>query len=278
MAIAEAAPARAARSSRSPRQLRTLRKIALGVAGIVGFLLTWQLLPTLGVVDPRYFPTATTTLAELGQLMRDLEFWRNVGRTMTAWGIGLVIATVLATVLGTIIGLAPFLRRATHTTVEFLRPIPSVALIPLAVLLFGVKIEASLMLIVYACFWQIFIQTLYGVGDVDPVAISTGRSYGFTRWQRTRQIVFPTALPYLMTGLRLSAAVALILAVTAQLLIGIPGIGQEISRAQSNGQYVTMYALILATGLLGVCINLGARLLERRVLSWHESVRGELAS
>ena len=272
MAIAEAAPSRA---SRSPRQLRTLRKIALGVAGILGFLLTWQLLPTLGVVDPRYFPTATTTLAELGQLMRDLEFWRNVGRTMTAWGIGLVIATVLATVLGTIIGLVPFLRRATHTTVEFLRPIPSVALIPLAILLFGLRIESALVIIVYASFWQVFIQVLYGVADVDTVARDTGRRFGLSRGSGIVNLVFSTGLPYLMTGLRLAAAVALILAITAEMFIGNPGLGREIVLAQSAGDWPAVYALVVVTGLLGLVINLIFRAIERRSLSWHQSVRGE---
>src|SRR5690606_7602757 len=160
---------------------------------------------------PRLFQIAT-----LG------DFWVAVGQTMAAWGMGLAIAVVLGSVLGVVIGLSPFLRRATNSTIEFLRPVPSVALIPLAVLLFGARVEASLLLIVYACFWQILIQVLYGVADVDAVALATGRSYGFSAWQRIRDIVFPAALPYLLTGLRLAAAVALILAITAQLIIGTP--------------------------------------------------------
>jgi ABC-type nitrate/sulfonate/bicarbonate transport system permease component len=260
---------------RRNRRARTMRKTVLGIAGIAGFLLTWQLLPTVGLVDPRYFPTATSTLAELGQELRDLEFWRNVGRTLTKWGLGLVIATVLATVLGTIIGLVPFLRRATHTTVEFLRPIPSVALIPLAVLLFGYQIQSALLIIVYASFWQVFIQVLYGVADVDVVARDTARSFGLSRGSRIVNLVFPTALPYLMTGLRLAAAVALILAITAEMFIGNPGLGQEIVFAQAASNWPLVYALVLVTGMLGLLINMVFRAIERRALSWHQSVRGE---
>jgi len=272
MATVDAAPALV---RRGPRRMRTLRKLALGVAGILGFLLTWQLLPILGIVDPAYFPTATATLAELGQQLRDLEFWRNVGRTLTAWGIGLVVATVLATLLGTVIGLVPFLRRATHTTVEFLRPIPSVALIPLAVLMYGYQLQAALVIIVFASFWQVFIQVLYGVADVDAVARDTARSFGLSRGSRIVNLVLPTALPYLMTGLRLAATVALILAITAEMFIGNPGIGREIVFAQSAGDWPLVYALVLVTGLLGVLINLVFRVIERRTLSWHQSVRGE---
>lgn len=272
MAAVVAVPTRV---PRSPRRMRTLRKIALGVAGILGFLVTWQLLPTLGIVDPQYFPTATATLAQLGQEVRDLEFWRNIGRTLTAWAIGLLIATVLAVVLGTVIGLVPFLRRATHTTVEFLRPIPSVALIPLAILLFGLRIESALVIIVYASFWQVFIQVLYGVADVDAVARDTARSFGLSRGSRIVNLVFPTALPYLMTGLRLAAAVALILAVTAEMFIGNPGLGRAIIVAQNAGQWPTVYALVVVTGVLGLLVNLVFRAIERRSLAWHQSIRGE---
>lgn len=279
MATAEApmivATPAAPRRRGSARRLRTVRKVALGVAGIVGFLITWQLLPTLGLVDPRYFPSATTTLAALGQEMRDLEFWRNVGRTLTAWGIGLVLAVVLATVLGTLIGLVPFLRRATHTTVEFLRPIPSVALIPLAILMFGFQLQASLLIIVYASFWQVFVQVLYGVADIDAVARDTARSFGLSRGSRIVNVVFPTALPYLMTGIRLAASVALILAVTAELTISATGLGGGIVRANQVGDYVQVYALVIVTGLLGLIINLVFRAIERRALHWHQSVRGE---
>ena len=260
---------------RARRRMPSPRPVILGITGILGFLLVWQLLPTIGVVNPAYFPTATATLGELGELVRDVEFWRNVGRTLTAWGIGLLIATVLACVLGAVVGLVPFLRRATHTTVEFLRPIPSVALIPLAVLMFGYQLQAALLIIVFASFWQVFVQVLYGVADVDTVARDTARSYGLGRGARIAHLVFPTALPYLMTGLRLAATVALILSITAEMFIGNPGIGRAIMFAQSAGRWPTVYALVVVTGLLGLIVNIIFRLIERRALRWHQSVRGE---
>ncbi|MCK6065998.1 MULTISPECIES: ABC transporter permease [Microbacterium] len=270
-AVTHPAPRRAPERKRR----RGMRKLVLGVAGIVGFLLTWQLLPTIGIVNPAYFPTASDTIAQLFVLLQDLEFWRNVGRTLTAWGLGLLIATVLAVVLGTVIGLVPFLRRATHTTVEFLRPIPSVALIPLAILVFGYQLQSALLIIVFASFWQVFIQVLYGVADVDTVARDTARSFGLTRGSRIVNLVFPTALPYLMTGLRLAATVALILAITAEMFISNPGIGRALMMAREANQWTTVYALVIVTGLLGLVINLIFRVIERRSLSWHQSVRGE---
>lgn len=253
-----------------------LPKSVLGLIGVAIFLAAWELLPILGIVKAKYLPPASEVISALISDLGLTAFWVAVGDTLLAWGIGLAIAVVLALVLGLVIGMSPFLRKATNSTIEFLRPIPSVALIPLAVLLFGMKIESSLLLIVYACFWQVLIQVLYGVADVDNVAMQTARSYGFSYWQRVRDVVFPTMLPYLMTGIRLAASVALILAITAELLIGSPGLGNEITLAQSGGAIAGMYALILATGFLGVGINGVTRVVEKRVLSWHPSIRGEV--
>jgi len=263
-------------AGRSRQVRKAPAKQLLGVAGILGFLATWELIPRLGLVDERYLPPASEVIAALVRDFGLTAFWASVGETMKAWFLGLVIAVALAVLLGFIIGSSSFLRKATNSTIEFLRPIPSVALIPLAVLLFGVKIESSLLLIVYASFWQVLIQVLYGVADVDMVANNTARTYGLGTLARIRYVVFPTALPYLMTGVRLAGTVALVLAITAELVIGSPGLGREIALAQSGGAISGMYALVLATGLIGVLINMLMRFIEKKALSWHSSVRSEV--
>jgi ABC-type nitrate/sulfonate/bicarbonate transport system permease component len=256
----------------------SLQSPLLGFLGIAGFLGIWEVSSRLGLVDSRYLPPASVVLRRAAQNLGEGAFWTAIGHTMLGWALGLLIAAVSAIVIGLVIGSSKFLRAATHSTIEFLRPIPSVALIPLAVLLFGTSLQSTLLLVVYASFWQILIQVLYGVGDVDPVADDTARSYGLGTLARVRYLVWPTALPYVMTGLRLGAAVALILAITGELVIGGGGLGKQIALAQSGGAVPEMYSLILTTGLIGVFINLVARLVERRVLAWHVSVRGETAA
>lgn len=261
---------------RTARRPNAVANLLLGLAGIAGLLVAWELVTRTGLIDPRFLPPASDVLLRLAGNLRDLQFWRSVGETMTSWAIGLAIAVVAGTLAGFAIGSSHVLERVTRSTIEFLRPIPSVALIPLAVLLFGTKIQSALLLIIYASFWQVLLQVIYGTLDVDPVASETARSYRLTRMQRIRHVVWPTTLPYLMTGIRLAAAVALILAITAELIIGTPGLGKEIYISQSGGDVVGLYALILATGIIGVLINLIARLVERRVLAWHTSIRSEL--
>ena len=185
----------------------------------------------------------------------------------------LMVAMVLGIVAGVVIGSVPLLRALTASTIEFLRPIPSVALIPLVVLIYGSRPPSALVLVVYASVWQVLVQVLYGVADVDPVVRDTARSYRFSRWTVVRTVVWPTALPYVVTGFRLAAAVALILEVTAELIIGVPGLGRMIGVAQSSGAVAATYALVLVVGLIGVAVNLIARGVERRVLRWHPSAR-----
>jgi ABC-type nitrate/sulfonate/bicarbonate transport system permease component len=248
----------------------------LGSAGLAGLLLLVELLPRLGLVDAVYLPPTSRIAAALVDEVSDGEFWRAGGDTLTAWAIGLLLAVVAGVVVGIAIGSVPVLRAATASTVEFLRPIPSVALIPLAVLLYGTGLGSTLLLVVYAAFWQVLVQVLYGVADVDPVAAETARSFRFGAWRRIRHVLWPTALPYVFTGVRLAASVALVLAITSELVIGAPGLGKLIAVAQTSGAVPTMYGLIAVTGLLGVAINLAARLVERRSLAWHQSVRGEV--
>lgn len=248
-----------------------------GLVGVAAFIVVLQLVPLSGVVSTADLPPFTTVAATLGQQLSDSSFWSAFGSTVQAWGLGLGIALTIGIVLGFLLGLVPVLQDFTATTIEFLRPIPSVALIPIVVLLYGTSIGSTLVLVVYASLWPILLQVLYGIRDVDPVAAETARSYRFRRGSMLSNLVWPSALPYVMTGVRLAASIALVLTLTAELVIGSPGLGSAIATAQSSGAVAKMYALTLVAGLFGVLVNIGARVIERRVLAWHTSIRSEVS-
>lgn len=251
------------------------RRAVLGALGLAGVAAVFELIPRVGLVSPRYLPPFSATIMALGHEAATAGFWRALLETARGWALGLAIAVVAGVVVGVAIGSRAGLRAATASTIEFLRPIPSVALIPVAVLLYGAQLRSTLLLVVYAAFWPVLLQVMHGVGDVDPVARDTALSYRFTAWAKIRYLLLPTALPYILTGLRLSAAVALILAITAELVIGSPGLGNEIGVAMASSAVPAMYALILVVGLFGVAVNAAFRALERLVLAWHPSVRLE---
>ena len=244
-----------------------------GFAGLAGFAALLEIVPRSGLLSPLYLPPFSAIVVALYKEMMTAEFWTALSDTLEAWAIGFAISLAAGVVIGIAIGSSHLLRTLTQSTIEFLRPIPSVALIPLAVLLFGSQIQSTLILVVYASFWQVLIQVLYGVQDVDPVARETARSYGLGAWAQIRYVIWPTTLPYLMTGVRLAAAVALILAITSEVAIDTQGLGKEIADTKSGGAVAAMYAYVIVAGIIGVIVNLGARALERHVLSWHPSIR-----
>ena len=261
----------------SGRSIRSSwRQPALGVLGLLLVVAVVEILPRSGAVDRRFLPPFSTMARALTRQLTVADFWTALGQTLRGWAIGLAIAMVAGIVVGVVIGSVPLLRAATASTIEFLRPIPSVALIPLVVLIYGSRMESALILVVYAAFWQVLVQVLYGVADVDPVVRDTARSYRFSRWAVVRTVVWPTALPYVVTGFRLAAAVALILEITAELIIGVPGLGKSIGVAQSSGAVAETYALVIVVGIVGVLVNASARALEQRVLRWHTSIRRDL--
>jgi ABC-type nitrate/sulfonate/bicarbonate transport system permease component len=246
------------------------------LAAVALLLVLWELVVRVGIVAETNIPPASAALSELLNQFGDGAFWSAVGSTLEGWAAGLGIAIALGVPLGLLIGSSRWAYRGLRVPIEFLRPIPSVALIPLAVLIYGQGLQSKVFLAAFASFWPLLIQTIYGVQDVDPVATDTARSFGLGRLERMWRVTVPSAVPYIATGIRISSAVALILAVTAELVIGAAGLGREINVARSGGNLDVMYALIVATGLLGWLLNLATSAGERRVLHWHPSQRGVL--
>ena len=130
-----------------------LAKWGQGLIGLAALVAVLEVLPRVGLVSPRYLPPFSEMMQALLDEVGQAEFWSALLETVKAWGIGLAIALVLGIALGLVIGSVPLLRALTSSTVEFLRPIPSVALIPLVVLMFGTRIESTLILVVYASVW-----------------------------------------------------------------------------------------------------------------------------
>jgi ABC-type nitrate/sulfonate/bicarbonate transport system permease component len=243
------------------------------IVAVALLLLLWELVVRAGLIPETSIPPASAALGELGSELAEATLWKAVGNTLQGWAIGLGLAVAIGVPAGILIGSSRWAYRALRVPIEFLRPIPSVALIPLAVLVYGTGLESKVFLATFASLWPMLIQTIYGVQDVDPVATDTARAFGLGRRARLWRITVPSAVPYIATGIRISSAVSLILCVTAELVIGSAGLGREINSASSGGNVELMYALIIATGLLGWLLNIAATAVERRALHWHPSQR-----
>jgi ABC-type nitrate/sulfonate/bicarbonate transport system permease component len=236
-------------------------------------LALWELVSRTGAVAQRDLPAMSTTVSELWSLVSTTHFWTAFGDTVRGWALGLGVAAAIAIPAGVGLGVSDFAASAFRVPIEFLRPIPSAALIPLLFLTLGTTLRSEIFLAAFGAFWPLLVQTMYGVRDVDPIAVDTARSFGVGRLEQLWRVTLPSAVPYIATGLRISSTVSLILAFTAELFMGTPGLGQEVNYAQSYGLTTELYALALATGLLGVAIHFAIVALERQALRWHPSQR-----
>ena len=268
MPVSDVAPLRAGKA-RAERALF----LAAPIVSVAAALVAWEIISQTELISQRDLPAMSSSFRELWSLMQTGDFWGDFFETVRGWAIGLAIAAVLAVPIGIVLGTSDFLGSAFRVPVEFLRPIPSAALIPLLFLTLGSTLKSEIFLAAFGAFWPLLVQTMYGVRDTDPVAIDTGRSFGLGTRERLYRITLPSAVPYIWTGLRLSSTVALILAFTAELFMGTGGLGQEMNVAESFGLNNEVYALALAVGFLGIAIHLGLSALERRVLHWHPSQR-----
>jgi ABC-type nitrate/sulfonate/bicarbonate transport system permease component len=271
-ALARAEPAWRTRRRLRPSAGRMI-EVVVFAASIAAALAVWEIVSRTGIIDQRDLPPMSAAFSELWTLMGTQDFWTAFGQTVRGWALGLTLATVLAVPLGIVIGSSDIARSGLRVPIEFLRPIPSAALIPLLFLTLGTNIKSEIFLATFGAFWPILIQTMYGVRDVDPVALETARSFGIGKRETLYRITLPSSVPYIVTGVRISSTVALILAFTAELFMGIPGLGQMVNYAQAYGLYNQLYALAVATGFLGLAIHLLMSAFEGRVLRWHASHR-----
>lgn len=193
----------------------------------------------------------------------------SLRRMATGW----VIAFVLGVILGVLIGLSPTARRVTSPFVEFIRAVPSAALIPFVIVAFGFSDLGKVFLIAQACVPFVLLNAIDGVRGTDPLYRETSRVYGIGWWREFRWVILPAALPRIFAGVRLSLVVALLAMVLSEFVASTNGVGFVIVQAQQSFALPRMWAGIMLLGILGYLINVLAVAVERRALPWHQGVR-----
>jgi NitT/TauT family transport system permease protein len=245
--------------------------IALRVAvGVFIFFLILELVTRLELVPPIYLPRASTVVRRMVELLQDPKFLSHVLATLYAWAVGLGLATLISVPIGILIGTSELAYKMSSPVIEFMRPIPSVALIPLGILLWGQGFSMKVILVAYAATWPILFNTVYGVHDVDPIAVQTARCFGLKQSAILRRICLPSAAPFIFTGIRISASIGLIVVIGAELLASADsGIGSYILFVSSNGgQMDSVLAGAAIAGIIGAIINSALGLIDRRVFGW----------
>ncbi|MDQ1496269.1 MAG: hypothetical protein QOG69_2752 [Actinomycetota bacterium] len=268
-ATAGTAGAAAATRSRTPATRRRQAQVSgLRVAFIVAALGLWQLAVVTGVASRAAVAEPTSVAREFPALVSSGAFWSAVGATLRTWATGLAIAMLVAIPVGLLLGSSSLAYRMCRFTIDFLRTIPPVALIPLVLLLYGATQKMAILLVIFGSTGPLLLQTMYGAQQIDPQIRDVGRAYLLRRRQFVLRVLIPSAAPFVATGVRISATISLLLAIGAELIGGAPGLGANITIDAQSNNIPRMYAYIVVCAGLGAALNLIMLAVERRAIAW----------
>jgi ABC-type nitrate/sulfonate/bicarbonate transport system permease component len=244
---------------------------ALEVAVPVALLVLWGVLSAGS--ETYYFPPLTDILRAFSDTWLFERVGSDVMPSLVRLGLGYGIACVVGVAAGLALGLSPPLRRAADPVVQFLRAIPPPALLPFGILVMGVGTSMKVFIIAFVCVWPVLLNTIDGVGGVDPTLRETSRVYGVPRRDAILRVMLPAASPQIAAGMRTSLSLALILMVISEMVASTNGIGYFVLQSQRSFAITEMWSGILLLGILGYALNAVFVLVERRVLRWHRGAR-----
>jgi ABC-type nitrate/sulfonate/bicarbonate transport system permease component len=246
----------------------------LGWLAFSFLLLIWELGSRLNPALQPYLPPVSRILSTLGEAVLSGQIVGHLMITLSRFLQGYLLAASMALILGTVLGYFRLAHSLFEAVIEFLRPMPSVAIIPVAVLLLGIGDAMIVAVTVYASLWPVLINTIDGVRHIERTLIDTGRTFGLNRRKILWQVVLPAAAPYIVTGLRISLSIALILVTTAEMVAGSKGLGFFILDEERSMNSSNMYAGVILVAVLGYLLNRLFLLCEAWAMNWR---RGMLA-
>ncbi|HUF82306.1 MAG TPA: ABC transporter permease [Burkholderiales bacterium] len=244
-----------------------------GLVLIALLLVAWQL-SALYVLDTPTWPPVTRILAAWYENTADGTLPGHLLATLWRQMLGYGLAAVLGIGLGLVMGYFRPVYNLFEPLVEVLRPIPGPAYLPVLVLFVGIGHEMKVVLILVASFFPILLNTYSGVRSIDRVQFDTARTLGLTTLQTFRELVIPAASPQILTGMRISLAISLILAILAEMIVSSDGLGYFTLLAQRTFKIPDMYAGIFTLALFGYVLNRIFLLCEARLIRWHVESTG----
>ncbi|MDQ3809848.1 MAG: ABC transporter permease, partial [Chloroflexota bacterium] len=249
--------------------------LSLKPLSLLAVIVLWQALAVLNgslhFYNPKLFPApadialAGWGLAEKGDLQRHVVV--SVGRVL----VGFAVAAPLAILLGVAVAKVRWCETILDPVVEALRPIPTLALLPIIILWFGIGETSKVFFIAYSCFFVIFTTTVLGVRNVDPILVRAARSLGLNRWRIYRHVILPSALPDVLVGLRLGLSVGFFVIVAAEFIAADTGLGYLINYSRTWFQVDNMMLGAIVIGALGISSNYLLVALEHRLFRWRNT-------
>jgi sulfonate transport system permease protein len=234
-----------------------------------GLLCLWQISGSLGWLSGRVLPTPSAVLRAGWQLAASGELAHHLAISSERAAVGLAIGGLLGLLLGILTGSSRIAERLIDSTVQMLRTVPHLALIPLVILWLGVGESAKVFLVALGVLFPVYLNTHHGVRTVDPGLIEMGQVYGLRRWDLFRKILLPGALPSILVGVRYALGVMWLTLIVSETIAATSGIGYLAMNAREFMRTDVVVLSILLYAILGKLADSSARWLERTLLPWH---------
>lgn len=241
-----------------------------GLGGLAALAALYEVLSRLELVDPKLLPPSTVVFPRAAEMAISPDFLVELLATMQAVLLGVGIAILIAIPVGLVIGSYSSVATATTPIVDFVRSVPGIAIIPLLVLVMGQGLSMKISIVVYVTLWPLLFNAIYGVRGVDRVAVETARSFRISTLQTWLHVILPSAMPLILTGVRLALATGLTVAIAAEITVGThDGIGYFILlQSYSGGHHDRIFAAVVLAGLVGFFLNWLTVVASRRWVAW----------
>jgi ABC-type nitrate/sulfonate/bicarbonate transport system permease component len=248
--------------------------VASGFVFLLFLLVLWEMLARSGYLSPNLFPPISTNISMFVSLLTRgvlaVELLNSLWRVMS----GLLLAIITMVPLGVLIGASRLCRETLGPLIEFLRPLPPTAVIPVAMLFLGISDVMKISVILFACAFPILINTIDGIRGVHPVVVHTARCFQLSRFELVWKVLIPAAAPQIMTGIRISLPISLIVVIVSEMVGSVNGIGRYILIQQRSFNVPEMYAGILLVAVVGYLLNRLYLMVDNRILAWHRGSTG----
>jgi ABC-type nitrate/sulfonate/bicarbonate transport system permease component len=240
----------------------------LSVASPLGLLLAWELAAQSGLIDVRFFPAPSAISLKLIEMARSGELTENVLISLERIVLGFLLGGVPAIVIGIAMGIWRPVRALVDPLIVATYPIPKSSLLPLILLIFGLGEMSKVVMVAIGVFYPMAINATAGVLQINQIYLDVGKSFKASPWDTFRTIALPGALPFIMTGVKLGAGLALILIAVAEMVGAKSGIGYMIWSAWETFAVAKMYVGLFVIALIGFAISLLLNEIERWVIRW----------
>ncbi len=239
-----------------------------GLLLVFAFFALWEALPRLGIIDPIFLPTFSETIITLINLALSgklfVHIWASLQRSIIGFGLALLVGIPL----GILMGWYNKFERYTDILVQSLRNTSIFALLPIFLLFLGLGEASKIAIVFYGAVWQILINTISGVKNVDPIYIKAAKSMGISDKDLFRKVILPASSPSIIAGARLGAKIAILVVVAAEMIGAKSGLGFFVQNAQFNFMIPEMYAGILTLAILGLTVNYLLVWVEKKATYW----------